>query len=351
MKKLLLFVFAAIAANFGFSQTGTISIVSIPNEIEAGTEGTLEFTYTSDVEVDFTVTLFLTEAGEYTSDYSQWKASVTEEGLPAGEDLTATIMFAIPAGLTPTMDLFDVDYTFDLKLTSSENGDDFGWNNGTAVHSFEVILPSTPVDNIYFLNTPPASATTGEEIPVRFRYTLPEERHVKVGIAIYDEDDDYVENAMVGDDEVASYFSNAPMTAANGIAKDTVVAILTGLTPSADIAPNKYKLVITIADTDWGYIMDQKSDITILAGTATSVDDALNTEVNVSPNPVIDFVKIEYKGAIEDITIASTSGATINIDVDYNNSVATLSTTDLENGVYVITVITDKGTITKTIVK
>lgn len=352
MKKILLSLFTIAAASLAFAQTGSIAIVSIPDEINAGTTVDLEFTYTSTVDVDFTVQLFQTNAGALSPDYSTWVKAVTVEALPASATAAPVVVsFQIPANIPPSSALIDREFTFDLKLTDVTSGTDFGYSNGTANHTVEILPSLTLADNIYFTAPTATSVNPGESLTVEFEYTLSEMRNVKAGLAIYDASGAYVGNAMAGGTEVAVYFSNTDATTTTPVSETATIAIPADITPSSELPGGQvYKVVITIASTSWDYIMDNKNDITV--NSPTAVSKAVESLLEIYPNPASDVVNVSYPGKIESIQLHNTNGHMISIDVtSLSNGLFNLNTSTLEKGIYLLTVSTNEGTAVLKLVK
>lgn len=280
MKKKLLSALMLCLTSLGMAQTGSISIVSIPDQIESGATVSLQFTYTSNVEVTLSAQLFQTEVGVITPDYTKYVAGVTTEVLPADTAATVTVAFKVPASAVPTAQLTDRQYTFDLKLTetTATTAKEFGYSNGTADHTVEIIPSSVPVDNISFTKAPVASVDPGTTLSVEFEYTLADSAHVKAGLAIYDARGTYLRNAMAGT-EVANYYMSLPKTTTSPVSQTALIQIPATLTPSSQLAAGEsYKVVITIFTTKWAYKVDQKNDI--IVADVSKIADVLNTFTN-----------------------------------------------------------------------
>jgi hypothetical protein len=297
MKKNLLPLLVVLMTNLGFAQTGSISIVSIPNQIEAGTTVDLQFTYTSDVTADFVVQLFETGVGTLAPDYGTWKTAVTVAAQPAGTDVPITVSFKVPGTVNPSSSLTNRQYTFDLKMTAV-GSHDFGYSNGTADHTVEILPSSVVVDNINFTAATDATVNPGDNLSVSFSYTLADVRNVKAGLAIYNSTGGYVGNAMVGGTEVAQYYGNEPATTTTPVQQTATIAIPSGIIPSSQLPSGQvYKVVVTIAmaNPNWTYITDKKNsiivndpvivvtdNITFTGSTPTSINPGDNLSVSFS---------------------------------------------------------------------
>lgn len=345
MKKLILPFLSFLLANLGFAQTGSISVVSIPDQIEAGSIVDLQFTYTSDVNADFVVQLFQTQENSLSVDYTTWQTSVTVADQPAGTNIPITVSFTVPATVEPSSSLTNRQYTFDLKLTSVSGGTDFGWSNGTANHTVEILESSTVVDNIDFTAATAASVNPGENLTVEFEYTLSEVRHVKAGLAIYTTGGAYVGNAMVDGAEVAEYFSNEPATTTTPVQQTAIISIPAGITPTSGLAADEvYMVVVTIYNTDWSYLTDKKNAITV--NDPLSISGSLAaSELNVYPNPATDEVHVSYPGTITSVKVYSASGSEISAEATVlDNGLVKINTSNLEKGAYILNVSTNEGT-------
>ncbi|MBK8806989.1 MAG: T9SS type A sorting domain-containing protein [Bacteroidales bacterium] len=264
MKKIITLLFTLFLASVLFAQTGSVAVVSIPDEIEAGDTVDIQVSYTSNIPVTVTAQLFQTQENLLSPDYNTWVKAFTLKDKPADTNAIVTISFIVPGSTAPSTTLTNRQYTFDFKLTPTAGGSDFGYNNGTADHTV-IIKPSSIVfDKIDFKNAEVLIKKVGETITVDFEYTLSDVRNVKAGIAIYSSTGAWVGNAMVGETEVAQYFSDQAKTTTTPVQKTATIVIPEGLKPSALLENgNVYKLVVTIAKADWGWITDKKVDITI----------------------------------------------------------------------------------------
>lgn len=344
MKKLILPFLILLLANAGYTQTGAISVVSIPDQIEAGATVDLQFTYTSDVPADFVVQLFQTQENSLAVDYTTWQAAVTVADQPAGTNLPITVSFTVPASISPSSSLTNRQYTFDAKLTSVTGGTDFGWSNGTAAHTVEIVPSSVVVDNIDFTAATPASVDPGDNLSVSFEYTLSEPRNVKAGLAIYTTDGAYVGNATVEGTEVAQYFSDQPATTTTPVQQTASIAIPATLTPSSQLpAGQQYMVVVSIYTTTWEYLTDKKNVITVNEPTGVNTT-SVEARLNVFPNPASDAVHVSYPGEIQSITLYTASGSEIIIDPVLTDNGFNINTSGLKKGIYILNVSTGEGT-------
>jgi hypothetical protein len=172
MKKTLLSLLGIMLTILGYAQTGSITIINIPTTVTAGTTVDLDFTYTSDVDVSFVVQLFRTNPGATTPDYSTYQTAFTVPAQPAGTDVPITVSIPIPSGTVPSSAIGTREYTFDLKLTPTAGGTDFGYSNGTSAHTIEILASSSPAGSITVdAATVPDQIEVGATGAITFTYT------------------------------------------------------------------------------------------------------------------------------------------------------------------------------------
>jgi hypothetical protein len=342
MRKKISTLIAACIASLGFAQTGSIAIVSIPDQANAGETITIQLTYTSDVQVNVSAELFRTQAGSNNCDYTTWQAATTADNKAPGTNVPVSITFTIPAATTPTASLTNRNYTFQFKLIAVTGGGEFGYNNNTADNIITILPSTTVVDNIDFVTTPASSVAKGGNITFDFAYTLTETRNVKAGLAIYSSTGTYLRNAEVNGSEVAQYFSDEPATTTTPVQKTASITIPAGILASNQLASGEvYKLGVSIFSTSWAYITDKKVDITITSGTDIAAIDA--SQLSIIPQG--DVCIISAQSTINTVRINSVSGATVNIPVSIDGQQATLTTSGLAKGTYIIQAATATGTI------
>jgi hypothetical protein len=176
----------------------------------------------------------------------------------------------------------------------STTNTDFGWSNGTADHTVEILPSSIPVDNIDFTAATAASVDPGAVLSVPFSYTLSTARNVKAGLAIYTSSRNYVSNASVNGTEVAVYYNNEPATTTTPVPQTASITIPSTLTPSSLLpAGQVYKVVVSIFTTSWGYISDKKNDIVVNTMVVDNINFTGPTPSTVDPGTDIS-VPFEY---------------------------------------------------------
>lgn len=348
MRKKISTLIAACIASVGFAQTGSIAIVSIPDQATAGESITIQLTYTSDVQVNVSAELFRTQESSVNCDYTTWQGATTADNKAPGTDVPVSITFTIPAATTPTASLTNRDYTFQFKLIPTAGGGDFGHNNNTQDNTIEILPSTTVVDNIDFVTTPAASVAKGGTLTFDFAYTLTETRNVKAGLAVYSTGGDFLRNAEVGGTEVAQYFSDEPATTTTPVQKTATISIPAGLTASNELATGEvYKLGVSIFTTGWAYISDKKVDITVTSG--TDIDEVDAASLSIIPQGTQYIVHVSH--AITHVSVISTSGASIHVPISIDGMKATIESNGLAQGTYIVQVATGNGIVSGKIVK
>ncbi len=348
MRKKISTIIAACIASIGFAQTGSIAIVSLPDQATAGETITIQLTYTSDVQVNVSAELFRTQESSVNCDYTTWQAATTADNKAPGTDVPVSITFTIPAATTPTASLTNRDYSLQFKLIAVTGGSEFGYNNNTQDNTIEILPSTTVIDNIDFVTTPAASIAKGGTLTFDFAYTLTETRNVKAGLAVYTTGGDFLRNAEVGGTEVAQYFSDEPATTTTPVQKTASISIPAGLATSNELAAGEvYKLGVSIFTTGWAYMSDKKVDITITNAT----DISLIENSGLSIIPQAQNIDIQTQSTISAITIVSAAGTTIQVPVSIEGTQATIASNGLAQGTYIVQVTTKNGIVSGKIVK
>lgn len=352
MKKNLLSFLLTAATTLGLAQHGSIAVVSIPDDAEVGSTVELKFSYTSDVPVSLTAQLFQTKENSLTTDYNTWKGVKTLDGLQADTNAEVTVQFTIPSTVDPSAIIGDRKYVFDLKLTQTGAATDFGWSNGTEAHTINILPSSVAVDNLAFITTPVATVEAGGSIDVDFGYTLKDTANLKVGLVIYDSQGTYVSDAKVDGKEVSVAFAKVPKTTTTPVQKQVTLPIPAGLAPSTDLpAGQVYKTVISIFTTSWAYVTDKKSPVTVTVP-ATGISDVALSNVKVYPNPATDFVNVSYVGNLQGIQLYNAAGVELNVNTTVlNTGEASINTSTLGKGIYLVKIATLEGTTSVKLVK
>ncbi|MFP9099070.1 T9SS type A sorting domain-containing protein [Flavobacterium sp. RHBU_24] len=91
-------------------------------------------------------------------------------------------------------------------------------------------------------------------------------------------------------------------------------------------------------------------NINFIAPTADVKDNSLSM-LSVFPNPATDVINVANAGLIKSIKVADLNGRTVKGATFEGVDTARVSISDLSSGVYIMTVASDKGTVTKKIVK
>lgn len=348
MRKKICTLVAASIASFSFAQTGSIAIVSIPEQASAGETITIQLTYTSDVQVNVSVELFRTQESSVNCDYGTWQTATSVSDKAAGTDIPVSISFTIPPATTPTASLTNRDYSFQFKLIPSAGGTDFGHNNNTQDNIIEILPSTTVIDNIDFVTTPPASVAKGGTVTFDFDYTLTETRNVKAGMAVYTTAGEYVRNAEVGGTEVAQYFTDEEATTTTPVQKTATITIPAGLPASTELAAGEvYKLGVSIFTTSWSHILDKKVDITITSGTDIATIETLDLTIAQQGN----VYEISCASVILNVTVISATGAMVQAPILIQGSQATIETSNLAKGTYIVQISAVSGIGSSKIIK
>lgn len=144
-------------------------------------------------------------------------------------------------------------------------------------------------------------------------------------------------------------FTNTLFIAGEGtVAAGTSGDITVDLTSFVDFNV-RIILIHDSATTDGlGYLI--LDDISVVNGVASTNDNTL-AKLAVYPNPANDVVNVTVDAAISNVVVADLNGRTVK-NAKFNGvSEASVNISDLSAGVYMMTVSSDKGSITKKIVK
>lgn len=107
---------------------------------------------------------------------------------------------------------------------------------------------------------------------------------------------------------------------------------------------------IYYAEVDFREYSTHSTELQILL--SSNEDGELTTDINVYPNPVLEFININFPHSkLVNIRITDLTGKVIFNIVEKNTSNTVISLSDLLNGVYLLTIETDKNHLTKLVTK
>jgi hypothetical protein len=316
------------------AQTGDITIVSIQNPIEAGTDGSIEVTYTSDIACKLNIQLRETNANETTVNYGPWNGQMDVTDLAAAATpTTVTFNYSVKGAQLPSSDLAaGIQYTFVFKLVGDSGEGEFGYNNGNDANLVNIIASSTVIDNTSFTSVPTTIAA-GDNLIANFEYTLINEGKVKVDVRKFD-GDTFINNAdggLVIEDFInpAAATSTTPVVSMKTllIAEDTAIS-------SSLTGDENYKVVVTLYNSTWGFITQSKSDLTITQ--SLGVNSIEEETFAFYPNPAENILMIKSnKLNAKSLSIFDTTGRTVKSIMNAEN-LKSIDVSDLSRGMYII---------------
>lgn len=336
MKKHLLLLSLFFIAGWSalVAQTGSITVTSptFPATIEAGTDLTVEITYTSDIDAYVTSGLFLTTTGTTDADWGTWQTGWSNVSISAATDGTATLTFAIPASYN-SADLEEgVEYI--LALALSDGTADFANSNSGNVIT---ITETTSIfDSIEPSTTTPAVITKGEAVVIPFVYSLADDAlyNIKVALAKYD--------GYTHLEDIQGLYLNDVQGSVEDATGEFSFNVPEDLTLSADLDEGlRYVFDITLFGDDgdnWLWLgVSNVIDVTVEAsdGSATSVDALGDNELKLYPNPANDVLNVEGLEVGDIISVYSMTGTLVK-QIKVSDLCTKIGVAELAKGIYLV---------------
>jgi hypothetical protein len=334
-KQLLLFLSFLMISAFTTlkAQTGSVTIVSIQSSIEAGTNGAIEVTYTSDVACKLNIQLRETNPNETKVNFNKWIGQMNVADLAvAATPTTVTLNYSVSGSQIPSADLATgVQYTFSFKLVGDNSEGDFGYNDGETANITTITAPTSVVNSVSFTSVP-TEISAGSDMTANFKYTLVNEGKVKVDIRKYD-GETWLSEGLV----VETFINPAAATSATAVAETKMLTIGNDTPLSSSLTGNEnYKTVVTLYDDSWTFIMQTKSDLTITASLGTDDNDL--ESFSLYPNPVDNVLHIKSNQLeVKTIRIFDITGRTVKA-IDNAKGVKSVDTSSLKRGIYIMSI-------------
>lgn len=344
-KQLLLFLSFVMISAFTMvsaqNPTGSITIVSIQNPIEAGTDGTLELTYTSSVDVELRSQIRRTNANATSVDWSQGYNNIATT-LPAAATATAvSIPYPVLIDMMPTADLPDgVNYTFAFELHRTGGGeidqvDKFAYNDGQQANITTITASSGVTNTLNILSSTVSTVAAGSTIDINFEYTLIADGKATVEVRRYN-----AENYDGAGGIVAEYPNPLAATGNTPVSLTYTLTIPAGTPLSSELTdPNNYKVRVNLEDPSGSGFSEKKKDLTITAPLA--VEDNVKNSFTFYPNPVSDVLTLKSNGLqAKTISIIDVMGRTVRV-INNTENLKSIDVSNLKTGLYIIN--TDKN--------
>jgi hypothetical protein len=332
-KQLLLFLsFLMISTFITFkAQTGSVTIVSIQSSIEAGTNGAIEVTYTSDVACTLNVQLRETNPNETKVNFNKWIGQMNVADLAiATTPTTVTLNYSVSGAQTSSADLATgVQYTFSFKLVGDNAEGDFAYNDGETANITTITAPTSVVNSVSFISVP-TEISAGSDMTANFEYTLTNEGKVKVDIRKYD-GETWLSDGLIEEDFIdpAAATSVTPVLDSKTLLVPDDTAISSSLT-----GDENYKIVITLYDSSWTFIMQTKSDLTITQSLGVN---SIEEEIFAFyPNPVENILMVKSNNlTVKSLSIFDMTGRIVK-NINNTENLKSIDVSNLSKGIYII---------------
>jgi hypothetical protein len=316
------------------AQIGSINILSIQSPVEVGTTGTIQLTYTSSVPCKLNTQLRETNPSATTVNWGPWHGQFDVINLPVAAAPTAvTVNYPVNGSEVVSANLpANVQYTFVFQLNPTAGGGGYGYNNATSANLVTVV-PSSTVVNSVNISSVASTVAAGSDLVVNFNYTLANNGKVKVEVRKFD-GTTYLASAGALVKDI--YIDPVVATTGTPVTGSGTLSIPSGTIPSSLLTGNEnYKVVVTIYDSNWGYIADKKSNITITASSLGIVEN-LKEQFTIYPNPVNDILMIGTNAlSAKSITIIDVTGRTLKV-VKNKENLKSIDVSDLKSGLYIL---------------
>ena len=304
---------------------------------ELGSTVTVNYKYTSAVSAQVYCAI-----NKY--DGTTWSAKVADaflSPLPAGTDLTGSFALFIPSDTELTADLTG-DFIYKIKIEmKTEGGAD--WLAGD-YPTTEIDLVASTNTNSITITSPITTAEVGNTITVNFKYTSDNaSNYIYCGLNLYD--DTTWESFVAGEE-----FTSAP--AGTDMTGSITITIPAGTALTSDLTGlDNYKLGIEMReDVGFSLLADEfpTAETNIVApGTLsiTSFEEAFN-KIAVYPNPTKNSLQIINFSRLKNpsIKIFNLLGKEV---LSTLNSTEIIEVSSLVNGIYLLSIKSEK--VTKTI--
>jgi hypothetical protein len=339
MKKQLLFI-ALCITSFINAQSMEFTSAELTTA-EVGSTVTINYEYTSTVSAQVYCAL---EKHDGTTS-STTVADAFLSPLPAGTDLTGSFALFIPSDTELTADLTG-DFIYKIKIEmKTEGGAD--WLAGD-YPTTEINLVASTNTNSITITSPIANAEVESTITVNFKYTSDNaSNYIYCGLNLYD--DTTWESFVAGEE-----FTSAP--AGTDMTGSITITIPAGTALTSDLTGlDNYKLGIEMReDVGFSLLADEfpTAETNIVApGTLsiTSFEEAFN-KIAVYPNPTKNSLQIINFSRLKNpsIKIFNLLGKEV---LSTLNSTEIIDVSSLVNGIYLLSIKTEKNTKTIKFVK
>lgn len=243
------------------------------------------------------------------------------------------------------------DYSFGLNLTGNANTVLNGFEGGVAYSNSYVnnVGPLTPDNSLISQAFEVPAGGTGE---LSFKVGAQDPLYPGEHYAVYVISSEEIETVLAGLEDESTSVDDFVALLTEPIVEETLATAVaeTKTFSLEDYAGQTVRVVFRHYDVTDMYIL-LLDDITVTTSSVAAVNDNALTRLSVFPNPATDVVKVANAGLINSINIADLNGRIVKSGSFDAQETAQVNIADLASGVYMVSVASDKGTVTKKIVK